>query len=153
MSISAAGGQGMSTKISGGCKCGGARYAGILADAPMFRCYCRDCQQLTGTGHSEMVPLVAQTFKAVGTIREYQMTGGSGRPTWSSFCSDCGCPLTRRSARMGDRVYVHASSLDDPDGYKPSLTIYADAAQPWDQPNSEQSPNRTRQGRHWVKAT
>lgn len=100
----------------------------------MFRCYCRDCQQLTGTGHSEMMPLIADTFKIEGTITEYQMTGGSGRHTWSGFCSGCGSPLTRRSERMEHLVYVHASSLDEPGRYKPVRVIYPDAAQPWDQP-------------------
>ena len=128
----------MTNKISGGCKCGAIRYEGDLADATMFRCYCRDCQQLTGAGHSEMMPLVAGTFKVEGAITEYRMTGASGRPTWSSFCPICGSPLTRRSERLGDLVYVHASSLDEPGRYKPSRSIYADAAQPWDKPVSGQ---------------
>lgn len=103
-------------------------------DVPMFRCYCRDCQYLTGAGHSEMMPLVADTFDIAGVTTEYQMTGGSGRPTWSSFCPGCGSPLTRRSARMQDRVYVHAASLDDPRQYTPTRSLYTDAAQPWDMP-------------------
>lgn len=84
-----------------------------------------------------MMPLVAETFEVEGITTEYEMTGGSGRSTWSSFCPTCGSPLTRRSERMGDRVYVHASSLDEPDRYKPSRSIYSDAAQPWDQPVAE----------------
>jgi len=82
-----------------------------------------------------MMPLVADTFEFEGVTTEYEMAGGSGRSTWSSFCPICGSPLTRRSARMGDRVYVHASSLDEPARYKPSRSIYADAAQPWDKPS------------------
>ncbi|MEL6702028.1 MAG: GFA family protein, partial [Pseudomonadota bacterium] len=95
----------MTGKISGGCKCGATRYQGELADVSMFQCYCRDCQQLTGGGHSNMVPLVAETFQVDGPRTEYQMTGGSGQPTWSSFCSTCGSPLTRRSARMKHCIY------------------------------------------------
>lgn len=125
----------MSKKISGGCKCGAARYKGDLADAPMFRCYCRDCQQLTGAGHSEMMPFRADSFEIEGVTTEFEMTGGSGRSTWSRFCPTCGSPLTRRSERMADRVYVHASSLDEPERYKPSRLIYADAAQTWDKPS------------------
>lgn len=127
----------MRDRMSGGCKCGAVRYDGARADVPMFRCYCRDCQQLTGTGHSEMVPLLAATFQSGGDIREYQMTGGSGQPTWSSFCPECGSPLTRRSARMKDHIYVHASSLDDPGLYQPTRLIYTEAAQPWDMPDPD----------------
>ena len=99
-----------------------------------FRCFCRDCQQLTGTGHSEMVALEAAGFALSGPIREFEMTGSSGKSTWSGFCTNCGSPMTRRSALMSDRIYVHAASLDDPEAYRPLSEIYRDAAQPWDQP-------------------
>jgi len=126
----------MSEEISGGCKCGAVRYRGKAADVAAFRCYCRDCQQLTGTGHSEMMPLVASTFKVEGPTTEYQMIGGSGRPTYSSFCPACGSPLTRRSERMKQCVYVHASTLDAPEKYEPARVIYTEAAQNWDLPDN-----------------
>ena len=124
----------MTEQITGGCKCGRCRYEGERAEAEMFRCYCRDCQQLTGTGHAEMLPLVAGSFVLHGPVREFEMAGGSGRPTWSVFCGSCGAPLMRRSQRMSDRVYVHAASLDDPALYRPERVIYAEAAQDWDAP-------------------
>ena len=128
---------GLSQQISGGCKCGAVRYRGERADVSMFRCYCRDCQQLTGAGHSEMFPLLASTFQIAGATTEYQMTGGSGRPTWSRFCPTCGSPLSRRSERVERCVYVHAASLDEPEEYKPCRSIYADSAQPWDKPEPD----------------
>ena len=60
------------------------------------------------------------------------MTGGSGQSTYSSFCPNCGSPLTRQSERMSDRIYVHAASLDDPSDYAPAKSIYSEAAQHWD---------------------
>lgn len=122
----------MFDEVQGGCKCGLVRYSGTRADAPMFRCHCRDCQQLTGTGHSEMLPLVAETFSIGEKCKTYTMTGGSGRPTFSGFCPNCGSQLTRRSERMRDRIYVHAASLDDPSSYVPEKSIYSDSAQNWD---------------------
>ncbi len=122
----------MPEEVEGGCKCGLVRYRGTRSDAPMFRCHCRDCQQLTGSGHAEMMPLIAETFTIGDMCSTYEMAGGSGRPTYSGFCPNCGSQLTRRSARMSDRIYVHAASLDDPSRYDPEKSIYADAAQPWD---------------------
>ncbi|MEL6957727.1 MAG: GFA family protein [Pseudomonadota bacterium] len=122
----------MSDTIEGGCKCGQVRYRGALADAPMFRCHCRDCQQLTGAGHADMVPLLAHGFQISEAHRIYEMQGGSGKMTFSAFCPICGSQVMRRSERMSDRVYVHAGSLDDPSLYTPEKSIYADAAQPWD---------------------
>lgn len=122
----------MSEKLQGGCKCGLVRYAGSRIEAPMFRCHCRDCQQLTGTGHADMVPLDAQSFSLSEICRIYEMQGGSGKSTFSGFCPECGAPILRRSERMSDRVYVHAASLDDPSLYRPERSIYAEAAAHWD---------------------
>ena len=130
----------MTKNATGGCKCGLVRYSGRLADADMFRCHCRDCQQLTGSGHSEMVPLEAPGFTIGADCREFEMAGGSGQSTYSGFCPSCGAPLTRRSAIMNDRVYVHAASLDDPTLYSPAKSIYVNAAQPWDEAIVQSDP-------------
>lgn len=122
----------MSERVTGGCKCGLVRYEGTRLNAPMFRCHCRDCQQLTGTGHSEMLPLAVDGFLIGEDCKSYKMLGGSGLPTFSGFCSECGSQLTRNSRRMSDRIYVHAASLDDPSRYLPEKSIYADSAQNWD---------------------
>ena len=122
----------MSERVFGGCKCGSVRYEGSRLDAPMFRCHCRDCQQLTGSGHSEMMPLAIEHFSITDTCKTYEMLGGSGQSTFSGFCPDCGSQITRNSQRMSDRIYVHASSLDDPGKYKPEKSIYPNSAQVWD---------------------
>ena len=120
--------------VSGGCKCGQLGYQGALAEVPMFRCYCRDCQQLTGTGHSDMVPLLRDGFEVTGEMKVFEMKGGSGKSTFSGFCPDCGSQIMRRSVRSSERVYVHAASLEDPAIYQPKLFIYKESAQPWDMP-------------------
>lgn len=122
----------MQTIITGGCKCGLVRYRGAPKDADMFRCHCRDCQQLTGAGHSEMMPMELDSFSISDARQTFEMTGGSGQSTYSSFCPNCGSPLTRQSERMSDRIYVHAASLDDPSAYAPAKSIYSEAAQHWD---------------------
>ena len=123
----------MPDELSGGCKCGRVRYEGTRAtDATMFRCHCRDCQQLTGTGHSEMMPLRAEGFTIGDACQTYEMTGGSSRSTYSGFCPNCGSQLTRRSDLMSQLVYVHAGSLDEPSKYAPEKSIYVDSAHQWD---------------------
>jgi hypothetical protein len=84
-----------------------------------------------------MMPLTALSFSVDGTLKEYEMTSASGRSTWGGFCADCGSPLTRRSERSPERVYVHAGSLSSPANYAPTLVIYEDSAQPWDLPPTE----------------
>lgn len=122
----------MSEYVTGGCKCGLVRYEGMRLNAPMFRCHCRDCQQLTGAGHAEMLPLAIDDFAIGKDCKIYEMLGGSGQPTFSGFCPNCGSQLTRNSSRMSDRIYVHAASLDDQSLYSPEKSIYASSAQNWD---------------------
>jgi hypothetical protein len=122
----------MTERVTGGCKCGLVRYEGVQADAPMFRCHCRDCQQLTGSGHAEMMQLDLGSFSVSEEYRTYEMRGGSGQSTYTGFCPKCGSQLTRRSERASGRIYVHASSLDDPARYTPDKSICSDAAQSWD---------------------
>lgn len=125
----------MAQEVTGGCICGQVRYSGVTKFEPAFRCYCRDCQRVTGTGHAELAPLVRESFSISGPLKLFGMTGTTGRPTWSGFCSTCGSPVTRRSALMSDRIYVHAASLDDPAIYRPMEDIWAQSAQPWDKPS------------------
>ncbi|WP_224814207.1 GFA family protein [Hasllibacter sp. MH4015] len=122
----------MADRITGRCKCGQVTYEGTRLDAASFRCHCRDCQQLTGTGHADMLPLSLEGFSVSDACKIFEMEGGSGQPTYSGFCPECGAQILRRSARMSDRVYVHAGSLDDPSAYAPDRSIYDGAAQPWD---------------------
>ena len=122
----------MTKRLEGGCKCGLVRYEGTLLDAPMFRCHCRDCQQLTGSGHSNMVPMIRESFAISAECKIYEMAGGSGQSTFSGFCPNCGSQLLRRSQRSHDRLYVHAASLDDPHQFQPVKSIYVTAAQSWD---------------------
>ncbi|MDD9908917.1 MAG: GFA family protein [Ahrensia sp.] len=99
----------------------------------MFRCHCRDCQQLTGSGHADMVPLSVESFSITGPVKTFEMIGGSGQPTFSGFCSNCGSQIARRSQRMSDRIYVHAASLDDPSHHRPQKSLHSGAVQPWDE--------------------
>lgn len=122
----------MSDHITGGCLCGAVRYHGQRSPVDPFRCYCTDCQKLTGAGHSDMMPLLADSFEVEGEMRQWRMTGGSGQFTWAGFCGTCGCPLLRCADRSPERVYVHAASLDDPGLYRPERHIYVEMALPWD---------------------
>ena len=80
-----------------------------------------------------MLPLAIDGFSISADCKTYRMLGGSGQPTFSGFCPNCGSQLTRNSVRMSDRIYVHAASLDDPSTYKPDKSIYSGAAQNWDE--------------------
>lgn len=122
----------MTQHLTGGCKCGLVRYSGTLAAFPMIRCHCRDCQQLTGTGHADMMPLDEATFQITDACKVFEMTGDTGGRSLSGFCPDCGSQLTRRFDTLSGEVFVHAASLDDPTAYTPSRSIFTGSAQPWD---------------------
>ena len=79
-----------------------------------------------------MMPLEAATFSIGDAVKIFDLIAGSGRSTYSGFCPKCGSQLTRRSEVNNDSVYVHAGSLDDPEDYAPTKSIYVSSAPTWD---------------------
>jgi hypothetical protein len=49
-----------------------------------------------------------------------------------SFCGVCGSAILSRNSAMPGVVFVRASSLDDPEIFKPEVVVYASRAASWD---------------------
>lgn len=48
------------------------------------------------------------------------------------FCPVCGGTIYSTNAGMPGLVFVRASSLDDPEVFKPQMIVYTDRAASWD---------------------
>ncbi|MES0808241.1 GFA family protein [Roseibium sp. SCPC15] len=127
----------MTDQISGGCACGAVRYEAAAEIEFSFNCHCRKCQRSTGTGHSSAFALPKTRLQIQGEIREYKGGSDAGAETYSGFCPVCGSPLTSRTARFPERIYVHAATLDDPGMFAPTFNVFEECAQPWDPPRSD----------------
>jgi hypothetical protein len=95
-------------------------------------CYCRQCQQITGTGHSPQFGVPKSAVTLSGTPREHSLVADSGNNVTSGFCADCGSPLYKTTSGVPDMLFFHAATLDDPAYYKPDIIVWSESRQPWD---------------------
>jgi hypothetical protein len=126
----------MPAQLSGGCMCGQFRYE--LHEAAKFalHCQCRDCQHITGTGHSVLVGAATTSTTLTGASASYEYKASSGGEMSSHFCPRCGSPLFKTTTRQPALYFFHAGSLDDPSQVKPTRVVWARSSQPWDTMNS-----------------
>jgi hypothetical protein len=122
----------MPASVTGGCACGAIRYE-FSAD-PLFavNCYCRDCQRSSGAAMASIMALPKTALKILqGEARQYEVTGGSGKKVGRGFCATCGSPMFTTLEASPDIVGVKVASLDDPNQFKPVMSIYMSSAPSW----------------------
>jgi hypothetical protein len=127
----------MSTSYSGGCACGAIRYE--AAAKPIFEnhCQCRHCQKRSGTGHGSYLTFPSRAdVKITGTATDWRVAGDSGNEKIHSFCPTCGTPVYLTFAAMPDLIAVHATSLDDPSRFNPTVVTYSIRGLAWDTMNT-----------------
>jgi hypothetical protein len=114
----------------------------------MFKCHCRDCQQVTGGGFAPTILVPQDAFRLTRGQLRYQFTlSASGGKLKRGFCSECGSRMTggESDERPSGFVGITTGTLDDPSCFQPQIDIFASDAQPWDQmdpasPKFEQYP-------------
>jgi hypothetical protein len=117
--------------ISGGCLCGGVRYE-CGEEVGGGHCHCKDCRRSSGTGHSSHMIVPEQAFSVTGQVTRFDKPADSGNIVTRAFCPSCGSPIYSVNAGMPGIVFVRASSLDDPEVFKPQMVVYTDRAASWD---------------------
>lgn len=103
--------------MTGGCQCGGVRYALYAEPGSADICHCRMCQKAMGN-----------LFMAVASVPRAHFAWTRGAPsTFRSssaaerdFCATCGTPLTFRYLAR-ESVAVTAGSLDEPARARPTV--------------------------------
>jgi hypothetical protein len=121
--------------FSGGCACGAIRYECSAEPVMMFKCHCRDCQHMTGSGFSPAVIVPADAFRITRGELQYHFTESAGGGQHRrGFCAQCGSLITggENSERPRSIVGVTAGTLDDPSLFQPQMDIFVSDAQPWD---------------------
>ena len=126
----------VSVPFTGGCACGAIRYECTAEPFLVWKCHCRDCQQLTGGAFfvGVFVPSAAFTF-TTGEPTYYVRQGGTGKTTRMRFCPPCGSTVGGRVDEYPDIRCVGGASLDDPSGLEPAADTWTASAQPWDYMN------------------
>jgi hypothetical protein len=127
----------MRTPFTGGCACGAVRYEGHTEPTMTLNCYCRACQRASGSTVVSVLFLPATALSLIGELKYHTTIGGSGELISRGFCPACGSPVVIRAAVLPDLILVHATSLDDPSWFRPTMDIWTSSAQPWAYMNPE----------------
>jgi hypothetical protein len=126
----------MKIPFTGGCSCGAIRYECNAEPLMMFKCHCRDCQQVTGGGFAPAIVVPQDAFRLTrGQLRYHFTSSASGGKHKRGFCSECGSRITggEFDERPTGFVGVLAGTLDDPSWFQPQMDVFISDAQPWDQ--------------------
>lgn len=116
--------------------CGSVRYAGEGDPVFMGNCHCADCRKSSASGHMALLAVPAAGMDVNGEVSTYEMSADSGATVTHNFCPNCGSPMFNTNSTMPGVIVFVASSLDDPEIYKPAVTVYASRALSWDQPDA-----------------
>jgi len=71
-------------------------------------------------------------FEATGELKCYESPADSGNIVARYFCPACGSAIYSTNGGMPGLVMIRASSLDDPEVFKPALVVFAKHAPSWD---------------------
>jgi hypothetical protein len=95
-------------------------------------CQCRQCQRISGSGHSAQFAVNAETVTVQGDIKYYKLTSDDGNIVSCGLCSNCGNPVLKKTSGHPEYIMFHAATLDAPSLYKPQMVVYSEFKQPWD---------------------
>jgi hypothetical protein len=118
---------------TGRCLCGAVSYE--VSGEPVFggNCYCNDCRRASGS-HVAVMAYPETALKLSGDAKEFASKGDSGMAIARGFCANCGSQLYSKTQAMPGMILLKAGTLDDPEHFKPGMSIYASRAPSWDQP-------------------
>jgi len=81
----------MKIPFTGGCVCGAVRYECTAEPIMMFKCHCRDCQQVTGGGFVAGLLVPTSAFRLTqGKLRYHFTPSAAGGKHKRGFCAEGG---------------------------------------------------------------
>ncbi len=95
-------------------------------------CHCVDCRKASGTGHGSHMMVRQDAIEVTGEVKFYESPADSGNTVRRGFCPTCGSAICSTNSGMPGVTVIRASSLDDPEVFKPQMVVYAARAASWD---------------------
>lgn len=122
----------MSQTFTGHCLCGAVTYSCSTEPMMMGHCHCDDCRRSSGSGHCSHLAVPEPSIAIKGETKGYARPADSGNVVTRHFCPTCGSALYSTNAAMPGLIFLRASTLDDPEVFKPQMHVYAANAASWD---------------------
>lgn len=116
----------------GGCMCGDIRYRLRGEPVWVWQCFCRDCQQATGTGHTTIAAFHRDNVEIAGEAKSYTTVGDTGGKVVRHFCANCASRLYTTGDLPGPLFIFQSGCLDDPNSVAPAAAIYVKDKLTWD---------------------
>lgn len=120
----------MPDTITGGCLCGGVRYAAPTPTLFCAHCHCRWCRAAHGAAFVTWfgVPESVLSLRSGGDlVRWYQSSVQSRR----GFCSRCGTTLLYASSLSPGEMHVALATTDGPIDRRPQGHVFFDHRVDW----------------------
>lgn len=119
--------------ITGGCQCGGLRYAFPKeATITLYCCHCRECQRQAAGAFGMSLWLRRSAFQVTkGRLANWQRPTDGGNINRASFCPDCGVRIHHDGGPEDSIISLKAGSLDDTTWLRPVGHIWTSRAQAW----------------------
>ena len=118
--------------LTGRCLCGGCSYSIEGDPVVVAHCNCRDCQRLTGAGHSTGAMFAEVGISLTGSVALFSLLSDAGNTVTRLFCSACGSPLFGKNTGMPGFMTVSLGTLDDPNVLTPQVAVFARTRPDWD---------------------
>ncbi len=120
------------TVHAGRCLCGKVTFTAIGIPIIVAHCHCKDCQRLSGAGHSTGAMFPTERFKLNGECSQYELTSENGNTVTRVFCPGCGSPIHGQNSGMEGHVTISLGLFDDSSEFVPEVTVFNRNRKPWD---------------------
>jgi hypothetical protein len=119
----------MAFSRTGGCQCGGVRYALAEAspDAPwaVYVCHCTECRKQSASAFGISVIVPPDSFRlTAGAPRVWTRQTATGNRLDCWFCPDCGGRIWHASSGFAEIRSVKGGTLDDPPDLGSAIHIW-----------------------------
>lgn len=115
------------------CDCGAVNLHANGRVVSMFQCGCRNCQRVSGGGHSCVVLVPANAVQITGETKSFARPADSGATFTRHFCPECGTTLYAESSRApAFRILLAGLFAGENDWYAPNQLIFSRHHPEWD---------------------
>lgn len=118
--------------LAGRCLCGACTYTIEGDPVVVAHCHCRDCQRLSGAGHTSGAMFAEDGVSITGNPAAFVLTSEAGNTVTRLFCDKCGSPLFGSNSGMPGFMTVSLGTLDAPGLLTPQVAIFARSRPHWD---------------------
>lgn len=118
--------------LTGGCLCGGVRFALTAPPLTAGYCHCTRCQRRTGTSSSVQARIEGNTLELLqgeALLKAWRHPQGGHEKL---FCSECGSHLFSRNPDDPSQMSVRLGAFDGDPDIRPGWRSFVAYAAPWE---------------------